>query len=66
MIAGPGFENFIPVTVITELFIHLAAGAGDEDLERMDEAVSRILQDKPFFAGDWQLQGSEGTLEAAA
>ncbi|ETT76563.1 hypothetical protein C173_06091 [Paenibacillus sp. FSL R7-277] len=49
VIAGPGFENFIPVTVITELFIHLSAGACDEELERMDEAVSRILQDKPFL-----------------
>lgn len=48
VISEPGFENFIPVTVITELFIHLSAGACDEELERMDEAVSRILQDKPF------------------
>lgn len=49
MIAEPGYENFIPVTMITELFVHLVAGAGDEELERMDEAIGRILQDKPFL-----------------
>ncbi|NQX47314.1 winged helix-turn-helix transcriptional regulator [Paenibacillus tritici] len=49
VISEPGFENFVPVTVITELFIHLVAGAGDVELERMDEAASRILQDKPFL-----------------
>jgi DNA-binding winged helix-turn-helix (wHTH) protein len=49
VITGPGYENFVPMTVITELFIHLVAGAGDEQLERLDEAVGRILRDKPFL-----------------
>lgn len=49
VIAGPGFENFIPATMITELFVHLVAGTGEEELERLDEAVGRILRDKPFL-----------------
>lgn len=50
VIAEPGFENFIPVTMITELFVRLVAGAGEEELERLDEAVGRVLRDKPFCA----------------
>ncbi|NOU79569.1 winged helix family transcriptional regulator [Paenibacillus sp. LMG 31459] len=49
VIAEPDFENFVPATQITELFIHLVAGTGDEQLERMDETVSRTLRDKPFL-----------------
>lgn len=70
VIAGPGYENFVPVTMITELFIHLVAGAGDEQLERLDEAVSRILSDKPFLReiggykvvkGLWKLRRAQWT-----
>ncbi|AIQ56615.1 winged helix-turn-helix domain-containing protein [Paenibacillus borealis] len=49
VITGPGYENFVPVTMITELFIRLVAGAGEEELERLDGEVSRILRDKPFL-----------------
>ncbi|MHA6531251.1 winged helix-turn-helix domain-containing protein [Paenibacillus sp. BAC0078] len=49
VIAAPEFENFIPVTKITELFVHLVAGTGDEELKRMDEEIETILHEKPFL-----------------
>lgn len=49
VIAQPGYENFIPVTMIAELFTHLVAGTGNEELARMDDAVGQILQEKPFL-----------------
>ncbi|MNO49742.1 Phosphate regulon transcriptional regulatory protein PhoB [compost metagenome] len=49
VIAELGYENFIPVTLITELFVHLVAGTGEEELKRMDEAIGIILQEKPFL-----------------
>ncbi|WP_054939168.1 winged helix-turn-helix domain-containing protein [Paenibacillus ihuae] len=49
VIAELGYENFVPVTMITELFAHLAAGAGDEELNRLDEAIGQVLLDKPFL-----------------
>jgi DNA-binding winged helix-turn-helix (wHTH) protein len=49
VIAEPGYENFVPVTMITELFARLAAGAGDDELERLDEAIGQVLLDKPFL-----------------
>ncbi|KWX73403.1 hypothetical protein AMQ84_23210 [Paenibacillus riograndensis] len=49
VIAELGYDNFIPVTLITELFVHLTAGTGDEELKRMDEAIGVILQEKPFL-----------------
>lgn len=48
VIAEPGYENFIPVTMIVELFVHLVAGTGDAELERLDEAIEGVLLDKPF------------------
>ncbi len=49
VIAELGYENFVPVTMITELLAHLAAGAGDEELDRLDEAIRQALVDKPFL-----------------
>ncbi|WP_438495674.1 winged helix-turn-helix domain-containing protein [Paenibacillus sp. IHBB 3054] len=49
VIAEPGYENFIPVTMIVELFVHLVAGTGDAELERLDEAIEGVLLDKPFL-----------------
>ncbi|WNS41128.1 winged helix-turn-helix domain-containing protein [Paenibacillus sp. MMS20-IR301] len=49
VIAGPGYENFVPVTMITEMYVHLTAGTGEEELIRMDEAIGRMLQEKPFL-----------------
>lgn len=65
VIAELGYENFIPVTMITELFVHLVAGTGDDELNRMDEAIGAVLQEKPFLReigsykvvkGLWSLQ----------
>lgn len=70
VISEPDYENFVPVTVITELFIQLVAGAGDDELERLDEAASRILRDKPFLReiggykvvkGLWKLRRAQWT-----
>ncbi|WP_019913040.1 winged helix-turn-helix domain-containing protein [Paenibacillus sp. HW567] len=49
VIAEREYENFIPVTKITELFVHLVAGTGDEELERMDREIETILHEKPFL-----------------
>lgn len=49
VISELNYENFVPVMVITELFIRLVAGAGDEELERLDHKVSGILKAKPFL-----------------
>ncbi|UQZ35157.1 winged helix family transcriptional regulator [Paenibacillus sp. PK3_47] len=49
VIAELGYDNFIPVTLITELFTHLVAGTGNEELARMDQAVGEVLQQKPFL-----------------
>lgn len=49
VIAEPGYESFALYTAISEMFVHLIAGTGDEELERMDEAVERMLQDMPFL-----------------
>lgn len=48
-ISERGYENFVPVTMITELFAHLAAGSGNDVLMRLDEAVVQILREKPFL-----------------
>lgn len=48
VIAEPGYENFIPVMMIVELFVHLVAGTEDAELERLDEAIEGVLLDKPF------------------
>ncbi|AIQ45393.1 hypothetical protein R70723_05390 [Paenibacillus sp. FSL R7-0273] len=67
-ITEPGYENFVPVTMITELFAQLAAGAGNDVLMRLDEAVVQILQEKPFLRetggykiikGLWQLRENQ-------
>lgn len=49
VIAELGYENFIPVTMIAELFTHVVAGTGNEELKRMDHAIAGILQKKPFL-----------------
>lgn len=67
-ISERGYENFVPVTMITELFAHLAAGSGNDLLTRLDEAVVQILQEKPFLRetggykivkGLWQLRENQ-------
>lgn len=50
VIAELAYENFIPQTAITELFVHLVAGAEDHELERMAEIIeSGILSAKPYL-----------------
>lgn len=49
VIKEPGYENFIPVTAITEMFVHLWMGAEDREIERMSKAIEVILKDKPFL-----------------
>lgn len=49
VIAEPGYENFVPVTMIVELMVHLVAGTAETELQRMDEAISKVLRDKPFL-----------------
>ncbi|WP_042203938.1 winged helix-turn-helix domain-containing protein [Paenibacillus camerounensis] len=68
VISEPEYENFVPVTMITELFAQLAAGAGNEVLMQMDEAIVKALQEKPFLRetgsynivkGLWQLRNNQ-------
>lgn len=50
VIAQPDYEYFIPQTAISELFVHLVAGAEEYTLEKMAEAIeARILSIKPFL-----------------
>lgn len=49
VIAGPGYENFIPVTAIMEMFIHIVVGATDEELQQMAIRIDELLLDKPFL-----------------
>ncbi|WP_409343615.1 winged helix-turn-helix domain-containing protein [Paenibacillus sp. MBLB4367] len=50
VIAEPKYENFIPQTAITEMFVHLVAGAEEHELEKMAEAIETgILATKPFL-----------------
>ncbi|WP_018751026.1 winged helix-turn-helix domain-containing protein [Paenibacillus sanguinis] len=50
VIIEPDYENFIPLTAITEMFVHLVAGAEDHELENMAEAIEvGILSTKPFL-----------------
>ncbi|WP_342564607.1 winged helix-turn-helix domain-containing protein [Paenibacillus sp. FSL R7-0345] len=56
-ISERGYKNFVPVTMITELFAHLAAGSENDVLSRLDEAIGQILQEKPFLreTGNYKL-----------
>ncbi|UVI33397.1 winged helix-turn-helix domain-containing protein [Paenibacillus spongiae] len=66
LIAEPDYENFIPQTAITEMFVHLIAGAEEDELEKMAETIeAEILSAKPFLReigsykvvkGIWRLQ----------
>ncbi|ASA19455.1 winged helix-turn-helix domain-containing protein [Paenibacillus donghaensis] len=49
VIAGPGYENFIPVTAISELFVHLIAGTADEQLEQLARRIDGLLLAQPFL-----------------
>lgn len=50
VIAHRDYEYFIPHTAISELFVHLVAGAEECKLEKMAEAVEAgILSVKPFL-----------------
>lgn len=49
VISETEYENFVPVTMITELFAQLAAGAGNEVLMQIDQAIVKALQEKPFL-----------------
>lgn len=49
VIAEPGYEYFIPVTAITEMFVHIVAGAPDEELDQMAKGIDELLLSKPFL-----------------
>lgn len=49
VIAGPEYENFIPVTAISELFVHLVAGTADEQLEQLARRIDGLLLAQPFL-----------------
>lgn len=49
VIKGPEYENFIPITAITEMFVHLWMGTEDQELERMAKAMEVLLLEKPFL-----------------
>lgn len=49
VIAESGYENFVPVTMIAELLVHVVAGTAEMELQRMDEAIGKVLQKKPFL-----------------
>ncbi|WP_313640271.1 winged helix-turn-helix domain-containing protein [Paenibacillus sp.] len=49
VIKEPGYENFIPVTAISEMFVHLWMGTEDQELERMAKAIEALLLEKPFL-----------------
>ncbi|WP_339317177.1 winged helix-turn-helix domain-containing protein [Paenibacillus sp. FSL R10-2734] len=49
VIKEPGYENFIPVTAISEMLVHLWIGTEDQELERMAKDIEVLLQEKPFL-----------------
>lgn len=49
VIQEPEYENFIPVTLISEMFAHLWIGTEDQELEQMAQAIEVLLQEKPFL-----------------
>lgn len=49
VIKEPGYENFIPVTAISEMLVHLWMGTEDQELERMAKDIEALLQEKPFL-----------------
>lgn len=49
VIKEPGYENFIPVTAISEMLVHLWMGTEDKELERMAKDIEVLLQEKPFL-----------------
>lgn len=49
VIKEPGYENFIPVTAISEMFVHLWMGTEDQELERMAKAIEVLLLERPFL-----------------
>ncbi|MFD1176920.1 winged helix-turn-helix domain-containing protein [Paenibacillus puldeungensis] len=50
VLTDPEYENFIPQTKITELFVHLVAGSEERMLQSMaDEIEGKILPAKPFL-----------------
>lgn len=50
VLTDPEYENFIPQTKITELFVHLVAGSEEKMLQSMaDEIEGKILPAKPFL-----------------
>lgn len=66
--AEPGYENFIPQTAITEMFVHLVAGTQDHELNELAKAIEVLLHEKPFLReigsykivmGLWKLRQKE-------
>lgn len=49
VIAEPGYEYFIPVTAITEMFVHIVDGAPDEELEMKAKGIDELLLANPFL-----------------
>jgi len=49
VIKEPGYENFIPVTAISEMFVHLWMGTEDHEIDRMAKAIEVFLLEKPFL-----------------
>lgn len=49
VIQEPGYENFITIAAISEMFAHLWMGTRDEELERLATAIEARLLEKPFL-----------------
>jgi DNA-binding winged helix-turn-helix (wHTH) protein len=49
VIKEPGYENFIPVTAISEMLLHLWIGTEDHEIERMAKDIEVLLQEKPYL-----------------
>jgi len=49
VIKEPGYENFIPVTAISKMFVNLWIGTEDKELEQMAKAIEALLLERPFL-----------------
>ncbi len=49
VIAAPEYIEFVPFTAISELAVHILAGAPDKQLQELEEKVDRILAAQPYL-----------------
>ncbi|WP_150265570.1 winged helix-turn-helix domain-containing protein [Paenibacillus tepidiphilus] len=49
VIAAPEYIEFIPVTAISEMAVHILAGTADAQVKELAEKVDRILGEQPYL-----------------